>query len=138
MPVRLLAPAALAASAASFSLSDAVLSISRGSVSIEQLQWTPGNLKTRGDFTGITLLPDTLAHATGAPLQLGGRWHFDAAAQLTGELHIQRERGDWYLPGDMPQPLGLKQLQLQATVQHGKLSGQFALNSEVLAVLERR
>ncbi len=132
MPVRLLAPAALAASAASFSLSDAVLSISRGSVSIEQLQWTPGNLKTRGDFTGITLLPDTLAHATGAPLQLGGRWHFDAAAQLTGELHIQRERGDWYLPGDMPQPLGLKQLQLQATVQHGKLSGQFALNSEML------
>lgn len=132
MPVRLLAPAALAASATSFSLSDAALSISSGSVRIEQLHWTPSSWKTRGDFTGIALLPGTPAHAKDAPLQLGGRWQFDAATQLTGELHIQRERGDWYLPGDVPQPLGLQQLQLQATARQGSLSGQFALNSEAL------
>ncbi|MGZ0019105.1 translocation/assembly module TamB domain-containing protein [Nitrosomonas sp. wSCUT-2] len=132
MPVRLLGPAALAASTTSFSLSDVALSISSGSVRIEQLHWTPSNWKTRGDFTGIALLPGTPAHPKDAPLQLGGRWQFDAAAQLTGELHIQRERGDWYLPGDVPQPLGLQQLQLQATAQQGNLSGQFALNSEAL------
>jgi translocation and assembly module TamB len=132
MPVRLLAPAALAASTTLFSLNDAALSISSGSVRIEQLHWTPGSWKTRGDFTGIALLPDTPGHAKGAPLQLGGRWQFDASAQLTGELHIQRERGDWYLPGDVPQPLGLQQLQLQATARQGNLSGQFALNSGML------
>lgn len=132
MPVRLPAPAALAASTTLFSLNDAALSISSGSIRIEQLHWTPGRWKTRGDFTGIALLPGTPAHAKGAPLQLGGRWQFDAATQLTGELHIQRERGDWYLPGDVPQPLRLQQLQLQATARHGSLSGQFALNSEAL------
>lgn len=51
---------------------------------------------------------------------------------MTGELHIQHERGDWYLPGDMPQPLGLQQLQLQATAAQGKISGQFELKSQVL------
>lgn len=132
MPVRLLAPAALAASASSFLLNDAGFSISDGSVRIEQLQWAPDSLKTRGDFTGIGLLPDIPARAKKTPLQLGGRWHLDAAAQLTGELHIQRERGDWYLPGDVPQPLGLQQLLLQATAQQGKLSGQLILDSEAL------
>lgn len=137
MPVRLLAPAALAASTTLFSLNDAALSISSGSVRIEQLHWTPSSWKTRGDFTGIALLlPGTPAHAKDAPLQLGGRWQFDAAAQLTGELHIQRERGDWTLPGDVPQRLGLQQLQLQATARHGSLSGQFALNSEALGSVQ--
>lgn len=136
MPVRLLAPAALAASTTLFSLSDAALSISSGSVRIEQLHWTPSSWKTRGDFTGIALLPGTPAHAKDAPLQLGGRWQFDTAAQLTGELLIQRERGDWYLPGDVPQPLGLQQLQLQATARQGSLSGQFALNSGALGSVQ--
>ncbi|MDV6340530.1 translocation/assembly module TamB domain-containing protein [Nitrosomonas sp. Is24] len=132
MPFRLLAPATLAASTTSFLLHDAGFSLSGGSVRIEQLHWTPDSLKTSGDFTGIGLLPGAPVRAKEAPLQLGGRWYLDNATQLSGELHIQRERGDWYLPGDIPQPLGLQQLQLQATARQGKLSGQFTLNSETL------
>ncbi len=131
MPVRLLAPAPLAVSAASVSLERTGLSISSGSVRIEQLHWAPQSWKTRGDFSGITLLPGTLERAQGIPLQLGGRWHFDSAAHLTGELRIHRERGDWYLPGDLPQPLGLQQLQLQATAAQGKLSGQLEFVSQM-------
>lgn len=132
MPVRLLAPAPLAVSAAAVSLEHAGLSVSSGSVRIGQLHWTPQSWKTHGDFSGIALLPGVAERAQGIPLQLGGRWHFDSAAHLTGELRIHRERGDWYLPGDLPQPLGLQQLQLQATAAQGKLSGQFELASQML------
>ena len=132
MPVRLLAPAPLAVSAAAVSLEHTGLSVSSGSIRIGQLHWTPQSWKTHGDFSGIALLPGVPERAQGIPLQLGGRWHFDSAAHLTGELRIHRERGDWYLPGDLPQPLGLQQLQLQATAAHGKLSGQFELASQML------
>lgn len=132
MPVALLAPAPLAISAAAVSLERAGVSVSSGSIRIEQLHWTPQNWKTRGDFSGIALLPGIPERTQGTPLQLGGRWHFDSAAHLTGELRIHRERGDWYLPGDIPQPLGLQQLQLQATAAQGKLSGQFEFASEIL------
>ncbi|UJP04756.1 MAG: translocation/assembly module TamB domain-containing protein [Nitrosomonas sp.] len=132
MPVRLLAPAALSAGTGSLLLDDAGLSIAGGSIRIGQLHWTAGNWKTNGDFSGITLLPGIPDRSGFAPLQLGGHWHLDAAAQLTGELHVHRERGDWYLPGDIPQPLGLQQLQLQAVARSGKLTGQFALNSQTL------
>lgn len=132
IPIHLLAPAPLAVSAASMSLERAGLSISSGSVRIEQLHWAPQSWKTRGDFSGIALLPGAPERAQGTPLQLGGRWHLDSAAHLTGELRIHRERGDWYLPGDLPQPLGLQQLQLQATAAQGKLSGQFEFASHIL------
>ncbi|MBS0587233.1 MAG: translocation/assembly module TamB domain-containing protein [Proteobacteria bacterium] len=132
MPVHLLAPAPLAASAASVSLEQMGISVSSGSIRVEQLHWTPQSWNTRGDFSGIAVLPGTPERMKDNPLQLGGRWHFDSAAHLTGELHIQRERGDWYLPGDLPQPLGLQQLQLQATAAHGKLSGQFEFASQLL------
>ena len=135
MPVRLLAPAALAASASSFLLNDAGFSISDGSVRIEQLQWAPDSLKTRGDFTGIGLLPDIPARAKKHRYN-GGRWHLDAAAQLTGELHIQRERGDWYLPGDVPQPW-IATITAAGNCTAGKLSGQLILDSEAWAVLGR-
>jgi translocation and assembly module TamB len=134
MPIQLLAPAALTVSTASFSLEHAGLSISSGSARIEQLRWTPQSWKTRGNFSGIALLPGAPQRTQSIPLQLGGRWHFDSAAHLTGELRIHRERGDWYLPGEMPQPLGLQKLQLQATAAQGKLSGQFELNSTALGI----
>lgn len=132
MPVRLRAPAPLTASAAAVSLEQMDLSVSSGSVRIGQLHWTPKSWKTHGDFSGIAVLPATLQSMKDKPLQLGGRWHFDSAAQLSGELHIQRERGDWYLPGGLPQPLGLQQLQLRVAAGHGKLSGQFEFASQML------
>lgn len=132
MPVRLLAPAPLVVSAAAVSLERTGLSVSSGSIRIGQLHWTPQSWKTHGDFSGIALLPGAPERTQGTPLQLGGRWHFDSAARLTGELRIHRERGDWYLPGDLPQPLGVQQLQLQATAAQGKLSGQLEFVSQML------
>ncbi|MDE2389306.1 MAG: hypothetical protein KGN35_09555, partial [Betaproteobacteria bacterium] len=55
MPVRLLAPAPLAVSAASVSLEQMGISVSSGSIHIEQLHWTPKSWKTRGDFSGIAV-----------------------------------------------------------------------------------
>ncbi len=131
LPVQLLEPAPFSVSAQSVSLGAARLSVSNGFIHIGQLHWMPGSWKTQGDFSGIALLPGMQPVSGQSNLQLGGYWNFTSGAQLTGSLRIQRERGDWHLPGGMPQPLGLEKLQLQATAQQGNLTGELELSSQL-------
>lgn len=130
MPIQLLSPANFSGSAQSVSLDQARFSVSGGLVNIDQLDWTPNDWKTEGDFSGITLLPGSQQAFDQPQLQLGGHWNFISAAQLTGNLKIFREQGDWYLPGEVPQPLGLKKLQLAVTAAQGKIIGAFELFSQ--------
>ncbi|PSJ16527.1 translocation/assembly module TamB domain-containing protein [Nitrosomonas supralitoralis] len=130
MPIHLMAPAALSGSAEMISLDQAKFSISGGFVNIDQLHWTPKIWKTQGDFSGIALLPGSQQVFNQLQLKLGGHWNFDSTAQLVGSLKIFREQGDWYLPGEVPQPLGLEKLQLKATAEHGELIGKFELFSQ--------
>lgn len=132
MPLRLAAPAAFSLGAGSILLKDARFSVADGSVRINQLHWASASWKTSGDFSGIAVLPGESDRLHLIPLQLGGYWDLNSTAQLTGELQIRREQGDWYLPGDIPQPLGLQQLQLQLTALANKLTGQFELNSQAI------
>lgn len=131
MPVQLLAPAAFSGSAQSVSLGPARLSISNGFINIGQLHWTPKDWKTQGDFSGIALLPGMQPASNQSNLQLGGYWNFTSGPQLTGSLHIHREQGDWHLPGEIPQPLGLEKLQLKVAAQQGNLTGELELSSQL-------
>ncbi len=130
MPIHLLSPATFSGSAQLISLDQARFSISGGFINIDQLHWTPKNWKTQGDFSGVTLLPGSQQAINQPHLQLGGHWNFVSAAQLTGNLKIFREQGDWYFPGEVPQPLGLEKLQLEATAAQGKLISAFEFFSQ--------
>ncbi|MER2514601.1 MAG: translocation/assembly module TamB domain-containing protein [Nitrosomonas ureae] len=130
MPVHLLSPAAFSVSAQAISLDQARFSLSGGFANIDQLHWTPENWKTQGGFSGIVLLPGLQQASNQSHLQLGGHWDFVSTQQLTGDLKIFREQGDWYLPGEVPQPLGMEKLQLMVTAEDGKLISEFKLFSQ--------
>ncbi len=130
IPVRLMTPTALAINSEFMSLGHTKLSVSDGFLGIDQLQWTAGEWKTQGHFSGIALLPGEHQDSKQSSLHLGGHWDFVSNSQLTGNLHIQRERGDWYLPNEISQPLGLEVAQLKVVAQNGKITGQFELASQ--------
>lgn len=132
IPVRLTAPTTLAINSELVSLGHTKLSISDGFLNIDQLHWTPGEWKTQGRFSGIALLPGEHQDSKQSSLQLGGHWDFVSNSQLTGNLHIQREKGDWYLPNEISQPLGLEVAQLKIVAQNGKITGQFELASQTI------
>ncbi|MDO8894814.1 translocation/assembly module TamB domain-containing protein [Nitrosomonas sp.] len=130
IPVRLMTPTALAINTEFVSLGHTKLSVSDGFLNIDQLHWTPQEWKTQGHFSGIALLPGEFQNLKQSSLHLGGHWDFISNSQLTGNLHIQREKGDWYLPNEIAQPLGLEVAQLKVVAQNGKITGQFELASQ--------
>lgn len=130
IPAHLMAPTALSISSELVSLGQAKFSISEGFMHIDQLQWTPKTWKTQGHLSGIALFPGEHQELKQPFLHLGGHWDFASNAKLTGSLQIHREKGDWYLPGEIPQPLGLETIQLKVAAQDGKIAGKFELSSK--------
>lgn len=100
------------------------LSIGGGEIIINNAQWTPQQWHSQGQFTGISLRPGSDTEEIQGDLQLGGEWNVTAAKQLNGHLQIAREKGDWILPGELPFPLGIQQLQLTTLVNNGILTGE--------------
>lgn len=132
IPIRLKAPAALSIDPGSVSLGHATFSISDGSLSVDQLQWAPKEWKTSGHFSGIAVYPGKQHTVHQSALHVGGQWDFASSAQLKGNLQIHREHGDWYLPGDISQPVGLEAIQLQVTAHDDTITGKFELVSQQL------
>ncbi|SFE52902.1 translocation/assembly module TamB domain-containing protein [Nitrosomonas sp. Nm166] len=132
IPVRLMAPTAVSISPEFVSFGHARFSISDGFMDIDQLQWTPKNWKTQGHFSSIGLLPGEHAELKQHSLHFRGYWNFVSDSQLTGNLQIQREKGDWSLLGELSPPLGLETLQLQVAAQNGKITGTFELFSKLI------
>lgn len=132
MPIRLKAPAALSISPDSIALGHTTFSISDGLLSIDQLQWAPKGWKTSGQFSGIAIYPGEQHTVHESALHMGGQWDFASSAQLKGNLQIRREHGDWHLPGDIPQPVGLETLQLQVTAHDDAITSKFQLVSQQL------
>lgn len=132
IPVRLMASTALAINPELVSFGHAKLSVSDGFLNIDQLHWTPKEWKTQGHFSGIALLAGEHQESKQLPLHLGGHWDFISNSQLTGSLQIQREKGDWYLPGEMPQPSGIEAAQLKVVAQNGRITSQFELISKLI------
>ncbi len=130
IPIRLKAPTVLSISSESISLGQARFSVSDGLLSLDQLQWIPSEWKTSGHFSGIAIYPGKQQTLQQSALHVGGHWDFISNSQLNGNLQIHREHGDWYLPGEIPQPLGLETLQLKVAAQNEKITSQFELFSK--------
>ncbi len=136
IPIRLMSPTTISISPAQASLGQTTFSISDGLIHIDQLQWTPQDWKTSGNFTGIALLPGEHPELKRPFLHLGGHWDFTSNTQLTGNLHIHREKGDWYLPGEVPQPIGLEIMQLKLAARDEKIAGKFELISQYIGTAD--
>jgi len=132
IPVELTTPMSLSASAEAINLGATQLSVSNGKIDIEQAQWTPKNWETKGQFSGIAISPGESLDTQQIPLHLGGNWNLTSSAQLKGHLQVQREKGDWFLPGDNPQPLQLEMVQLKVTARPGRISAEFLSASPLI------
>ncbi len=138
LPVHLQSPVALSVQKQSIMLGPTRLALSDGYLAIEQFQWTPKDWKTRGHFSGVAIHPSYRDASQQSAVHLGGRWNWASQTRLEGHLHIQREQGDWFLPGEIPQPFGLKTLQLKVDAQDNKLTGSVELSSETIGTIQTR
>jgi translocation and assembly module TamB len=106
------------------------LAMAGGQFSIGNTLWTPQQWYSQGKFSNISVRPGGLTNENKQSLQLGGEWDIVSATQLTGRLRIMREQGDWILPGDFPQPLGLQTLQFTSQAENGNLSANLTIQSK--------
>ncbi|KIO49756.1 hypothetical protein SQ11_04190 [Nitrosospira sp. NpAV] len=141
LPFHLTRAAPLEVGKERISLGTAEFSAAGGSVQISGTEWTPQQWFSRGKFSGIGLRPGVPVgtdekEKNDNVLRLGGEWDIASATQLTGNLRIMRESGDWFLPGNMSfSPLGLQALQLSAHAAGGSLTAQLNAQGERLGVV---
>ncbi len=136
LPVHLQSPAALSVQKQSVTLGPARFALSDGHFAIEQLYWTPKDWKTRGHFSSLAFYPGFRETSQQSAVHLGGRWDWTSHTRLEGYLHIQREQGDWSIPGAIPQTAGLKTLQLTLDAHDNKLASSFELSSETIGTVQ--
>jgi len=80
-------------------LQQAALALQAGRIDLADLDIAPGQLRTQGRLEAVNTA-DLLALAGITParvrntLVLSGDWQVDAGAQVSGHLHLQRDRGD--------------------------------------------
>jgi translocation and assembly module TamB len=134
IPIRLLAPVAIAAAPGEFRLGPARLTVASGRVAIDSLEWRAGRLVSRGSLTALPLGPihDLLTGRVAdrqeptpitSSLEIGGEWALTADPELTGTVALRRERGDLALAGARPFPLGLTRSDVDLRFEAGRLRG---------------
>jgi translocation and assembly module TamB len=130
LPLRLSAPARVEASRQRISLGEAQVAFADGRIMLAESTWTPQRWSSRGRFSGIALRPGGLGGGDGETplLRMGGEWSLAGAGHIDGWLRAARESGDWVLPGDLPRPLGLDDLRLEAKSAGGRLRAELAAN----------
>lgn len=138
VPVQLQAPTAINLSSEQVLVNDAQFAIAGGLAVIDSIFWSPENWESSGHFTGIGLHPESDLIPQDKILRLGGQWAVQNHGQLKGEVEISREKGDWHLPGELPQPIGLQMVKLHASARDNQLTGKLDLISAHIGKVKAR
>lgn len=96
-------------------------------------------LQTRGSLTNFPiqalthwLIPENLESLPKEHLRLSAQWDWTLDSQLNGNLHLQRNSGDWQVydqTNNAWQGLGIQTLQTDISAQHNRLSIQSSIQS---------
>ncbi len=125
-PLVLEAPAALQLSAEKVHAGVILARLGEGRLHVRALDWTPGRLATRGEFSGFPaawlLYPAGLGKTLGSTLLLDGNWALDSTPQLDGRLQVRRASGDLAVLQPAPLQLGLGDATLAAQFEKGAAS----------------
>ena len=96
--LQLLEPMQLDAEKQAVHMGRAQFSGALGKLALEQFEWMPGNIKTRGKMSDVRLVelfnlikPQT---AVSGDLQVNADWDIQLKENVRGELHMQRQSGD--------------------------------------------
>ncbi|MFM9437076.1 translocation and assembly module TamB [Janthinobacterium sp. CG_23.3] len=122
-------------------LSNAVLQLPGGSVSLQSLDKAGARWRSAGVAAGVPLtylaqLSPTLRDNAKGDLTLGAQWSLNLLAAtpaapepvIAGMLHVFREKGDVSVGADVPLALGLRTLDARVDVQANTLRLQLALD----------
>lgn len=133
LPLELTTQPTLQISPEQVMLGHARIRVANGQVDVHDMHWTPKRWSTQGVLASITLPLNGTPTGDSEPLRLGGNWQLSAAGpQLTGQIRIQRERGDLALPLATPFALGLQTLALNLLAEGNTLSGQLHISGKHL------
>ena len=116
------------------SLSNAVIKLPEGSVTVQSLEKNGARWTSKGIATGVPLnylaqFSQGMRDNLSGDLTLGAQWRLDmtgaqaagGAPALSGMVHVFREKGDLVAGTDVPVALGLRQLDARADVAGGVL-----------------
>ena len=139
LPIRLEAPARLAADGDGIVLGDAALQVDGGNLRVATLAWRGGRIETRGEASGLPIA--RWAERFAGPQALAG---------VEGQLQDVRLHGNWDLAGTSPQtPSGRVALRLdggdtvdsrgeaEVALDEGRLDGSIDLRVPTLAFANR-
>ncbi len=138
VPVHLEAPATLLLSEDKAKLGKTQLTVAGGAVDIAHANWTPKIWDTQGRFNNIALHYGQEAIAKEDILHLGGQWALSSRNLLSGKINIAREKGDWYLSGENPLPIGLQDFSLDLQAENQQVYGQFNFLSQEIGKASAR
>jgi len=140
LPLRLTAPSELLLSPQRIELSATRLDGGEhGYVTLTQTRWTPNELVASGSLSGLVVdlreqRPQRRARGRRA-LQLGAEWDLRLTEQANGYLHIFRQEGDLFLPGQNPVRVALEQAEGRITLQNNRIDMQAEVRGEELGVV---
>ena len=123
------------------SLSNAVIKLPEGSITLQSLDKNGARWASKGTATGVPLnylaqFSQGMRDNLSGDLTLGAQWGLDmqaavaagGAPALKGMLHVFREKGDLVAGAEVPVVLGLRQLDARADVADGALRMQLELD----------
>ncbi len=123
------------------SLSNAVIKLPEGSITLQSLEKNGARWASKGTATGVPLsylaqFSQGMRDNLSGDLTLGAQWGLDmqaaavagGAPALKGSLHVFREKGDLVAGAEVPVVLGLRQLDARADIADGALRMQLELD----------
>ena len=116
------------------SLTNAVIKLPEGSVTVQSLEKNGARWTSKGGATGVPLnylaqFSQGMRDNLSGDLTLGAQWGLDmtgpqvagGAPALSGMVHVFREKGDLVAGAEVPVVLGLRQLDARADIAGGAL-----------------
>ncbi|GGC71134.1 translocation/assembly module TamB domain-containing protein [Undibacterium terreum] len=119
--VSLTAPTSISVSSQLVSIANAQLQGELGKLSLEQFEWTPATIKTRGSLSDADIVDIANLfkpqYLVGGNLLLNAQWQLQLKDNVQGELNVQRQSGDLRIRDSdgtsRPIAIGLRELQLK-------------------------
>ncbi len=111
----------------------------QGHIVLSQTRWTPQEIAAKGSLSGLVvdLRPkrSTRPRRGPAPLQLGAEWDVRLAGRANGKLHIFREDGDIFVPGETPLRIALDQLDGRVTIDNNRADAALEVRGKDIGTL---
>ena len=138
MPLHLVRSAPLRLAADHVSLSEMRLDAGEnGFIELAHTVWTPERIVARGQLAGLEVVTRGGRRGRGPQgLVLGANWDVDLADRANGELHVFREAGDVWIPGEVPMRLELDHLEVQADIVNNRVAARLDAHGPDLGRIE--